>query len=99
MIELAKKDPLQVLILGRAKSGKTTLAKVIAKEYNLIHISIETVINKVIERAAFFKENPPEADEDGNLKGGLLKIEECILEDLENGKKIEEEDILDIINI
>ena len=71
-----------MLILGRAKSGKTTLAKAIAKSYNLVYISIESMIDKVLERANFFKENPPEADEDGNVKGGLLKIEECIIEDL-----------------
>ena len=57
------------------------------------------MIEKVLERSNFFKENPPEADEDGNIKGGLLKLEECILSDLEEGREVEEEDVLDLINI
>ena len=31
IVNLAKKEPLQILMLGRAKSGKTTLSKAIAK--------------------------------------------------------------------
>jgi adenylate kinase family enzyme len=39
--------PLQLLIIGRPKSGKTTLAKALAKKYNLVLISIESVIDKM----------------------------------------------------
>ncbi|MFM7855558.1 MAG: AAA family ATPase [Flammeovirgaceae bacterium] len=35
---------MQLLIIGRPKSGKTTLAKAIAKKYNLVLISIESMI-------------------------------------------------------
>lgn len=40
VLELAKKTPLQLLIIGRPKSGKSTLAKAIAIAYNLFYISI-----------------------------------------------------------
>ena len=74
ILQYARLVPLQLLMLGRPKSGKTTLAKAIAKQYNLIYVSVQSVIEKVIERAKFFEENPPEADEDGNPKEGLLTI-------------------------
>ena len=46
--------PLQLLILGRPKSGKSTLAKAIAKKYSLVYISVESMIDKVFERNKFF---------------------------------------------
>lgn len=51
--------PLQLLILGRPKSGKTTLAKAVSKKYNLVYISVESMIEKLLERSKFFEENPP----------------------------------------
>lgn len=48
IISLANMDPLQVLILGRAKSGKTSLAKALSKEFKLVHISVQSVLEKLI---------------------------------------------------
>jgi adenylate kinase family enzyme len=39
--------PLQLIVIGRPKSGKTTLAKAIAKKYSLVLISIESIIDKM----------------------------------------------------
>lgn len=89
IITYAKKEPLQLLIIGRPKSGKSILAKSIAKKYNIVYISVESMIEKVFERVKFFEENPPEADEDGNVIGGLSNIEKCIIEDLSLGKPID----------
>jgi len=61
-------NPLQIIILGRPKAGKSTLAKKIAQKYRLIHISLESTIEKLFERVKFFEENPPEVDDDGNAK-------------------------------
>jgi adenylate kinase family enzyme len=59
VLQYTKLVPLQLLIIGRPKSGKTTLAKSICKKYNLIYISVESAVDKVIERNKFFEENPP----------------------------------------
>lgn len=40
ILQFAKMVPLQLLIIGRPKSGKSTLAKAIAASYNLVLISI-----------------------------------------------------------
>lgn len=98
IISYAKMAPLQLLILGRPKSGKSSLAKAVAKHYSLVYISVESMINKVFERVKYFEENPPEADEEGNVIGGLTQIEKCIVEDLAQGKCVDEEDVLDLIN-
>lgn len=90
VLQYAKLVPLQLLIIGRPKSGKTTLAKALAKKYNLIYISLESMIEKVFERSKFFEENPPEVDEDGNAKDGLLAIEKFILAELAKGNAVDE---------
>ena len=36
--------PLQLLMIGRPKSGKSSLAKAIAAKYNLILISVEKMV-------------------------------------------------------
>lgn len=56
------------------------------------------MIDKVFERSKFFEENPPEVDEDGNPKDGLLAIEKYILAELQKGVAVEDEDVLDLIN-
>ena len=83
VVAMAQKAPLQLLVIGRPKSGKTTLAKAVAKKYSLVYISIESMIEKVFERVKFFEENPPETDDDGNPKDGLLPIEKYILNELQ----------------
>jgi adenylate kinase family enzyme len=98
VLEYARLVPLQLLVIGRPKSGKTTLARSLAKKYSLIYISVESMIEKVFERSKFFEENPPEADEDGNVKDGLLAIEKYVLAQLAKGSAVEEEDVLDLIN-
>lgn len=66
--EYCKLIPLQLLIVGRAKSGRSLIAQEISKRYNLVYISINSVINKLFERVKYFEENPPDVDEDGNPK-------------------------------
>lgn len=47
ILQFARMVPLQLLIIGRPKSGKSSLAKAIAKEYNLVLISIEKMVEKL----------------------------------------------------
>ena len=37
---LAALTPLQILLFGKPKSGKTTLSKNIAQKYNLVYVSV-----------------------------------------------------------
>ena len=40
ILQFAKMVPLQLLMIGRPKSGKSSLAKAIAAKYNIILISV-----------------------------------------------------------
>ena len=51
----AKMVPLQLLIIGRPKSGKSSLARAIAAKYNLVLISFEKMVEKLFERVKFFE--------------------------------------------
>lgn len=85
-------------MIGRPKCGKTTLAKRIAAKYQIVHVSVENSVNKVFERVKFFEENPPEMDDNGVPKDGLTAIEKCVLEDLQQGRAVNEADLLDLLN-
>jgi shikimate kinase len=90
--------PLQLLVIGRPKSGKSSLAKAIAAKYNLVLVSFEKMVEKLFEKVKFFEENPPETDEDGNPKEGLLPIEKYVLNELQKGNAVDDEDMLDLLN-
>ena len=53
ILQFAKMVPLQLLMIGRPKSGKSTLAKAIAGKYNLVLISTEKMVEKLFERVKF----------------------------------------------
>lgn len=40
ILEYATEVPLQLLIIGRPKCGKTTLAKKMAAKYGIVHVSM-----------------------------------------------------------
>ena len=90
--------PLQLLVIGRPKSGKSSLSKAIAAKYNLVLVSFEKMVEKLFEKVKFFEENPPETDEDGNPKEGLLPIEKYVLSELQKGNAVDDEDMLDLLN-
>lgn len=98
IIEYAHQTPLQLLIIGRPKCGKTALAKRLAAKYQIMHVSVENVVNKIFERVKFFEDSPPEVDDNGVAKDGLTTIEKCVLEDLQQGRAVSEGDLLDLLN-
>ena len=53
ILQFAKMVPLQLLMIGRPKSGKSTLANAIAGKYNLVLISTEKMVEKLFERVKF----------------------------------------------
>lgn len=96
--EFCRLVPLQILIVGRGKSGRSAIAQEISKRYNAVYVSIPTVINKLFERVKYFEENPPDVDEEGNQKESLTPIERYLIAQLEKGHFPSEEDILDLLN-
>jgi adenylate kinase family enzyme len=54
---------LKILVIGKPRSGKTTLARNLSKTLNLVHINVENWINDLLARIKAYE--PPEDLEEG----------------------------------
>ena len=63
LIDAANTAPPSILLLGKPRSGKTSLAKVLAARLDLVHINVENWISKLLEKIKNYE--PPEDLEEG----------------------------------
>ena len=70
LINTAKKERLRVLVLGKPRSGKTTLAKELEKSLNLVRVSTDTWIANLLKKIKDREENPPEEEPEPELEEG-----------------------------
>ena len=82
------------MILGKPRSGKTTLAKQLVKRHNLLIVSADRWIEKLFAKIKDREENPPEEEPELELeegqelppkKGWLKPLEEMVLKKLKDG--------------
>lgn len=64
LIDYANTELMRVLLLGKPRSGKTTLAKSLAQKLDLVRISPDVWIEDLFARIKDREENPPEEDEE-----------------------------------
>lgn len=64
LIDSANSELIKVLILGKPRSGKTTLAKALAQRLDLVRVSPEVWLEDLFARIKEREENPPEEDEE-----------------------------------
>jgi len=85
IVTLAAKPQLQMLILGKPRSGKTTLAKELAGSLHVNHIEPAALIDQI-----FAKLKPPEEgfDEEENPAPKLTPIEQEVVNMLKEGKAV-----------
>ena len=62
LISSANSELMKVLILGKPRSGKTTLAKALAEKLDLVRISPEVWLEDLFARIKDREENPHESD-------------------------------------
>ena len=62
LISSANAELMKVLILGKPRSGKTTLAKALAQKLDLVRISPDVWLEDLFARIKDREENPPEED-------------------------------------
>ena len=62
LIEYANKETIKILIIGKPKSGKSTLARNLATNLDLVRISVDTWIDDFFARLKDRIENPPEIE-------------------------------------
>jgi predicted kinase len=61
---------MRVLILGKPRSGKTTVAKELQKRLNLVRISADVWIENLFKKIKDREENPPEEEPEPELEEG-----------------------------
>lgn len=64
LIDSANAELTKVLILGKPRSGKTTLAKALAERLDLVRVSPEVWLENLFVRIKDREENPPEEEEE-----------------------------------
>ena len=64
LIDSANAELMKVLVLGKPRSGKTTLAKALAEKLDLVRISPEVWLEDLFARIKDREENPPEEEEE-----------------------------------
>lgn len=100
LISYARGSPLQILIIGKPKIGRTTFCKELESKADIEHIEISKLIEKIVVRMKELEESP-EQDSEGNpieLIDSLGALEWEIIEDLRNGKTIEQAKLIKLIN-
>jgi len=55
---------MKILILGKPRSGKTTLAKAVSEKLDLVRVSADLWLDDLFARIKEREENPPEEEED-----------------------------------
>lgn len=62
ILKHGNQQPLYILIIGKPRSGKSTVAKALCKELDLVHINIETWLTALQKKVAEYE--PPEINEE-----------------------------------
>ena len=52
LIKDSSKLPLAILIVGKSRSGKTTLARNLAVKLDLVHIEVTIILNALFKKIA-----------------------------------------------
>jgi len=64
LIDSANAELMKILILGKPRSGKTTLAKSLSEKLDLVRVSADLWLEDLFARIKDREENPPEEDEE-----------------------------------
>eukprot|EP00828_Plagiopyla_frontata_P023696 TRINITY_DN3029_c0_g1_i10.p1 TRINITY_DN3029_c0_g1~~TRINITY_DN3029_c0_g1_i10.p1 ORF type:complete len:1472 (-),score=263.93 TRINITY_DN3029_c0_g1_i10:1139-5554(-) len=100
LLSYARGNPLQILIIGKPKIGRTTFCKELEQKADIEHIEITKLIDKIMIRMKELEETP-EQDAEGNpieMIDSLGALEWQIIEDLRNGQAIEQSKLIKLVN-
>lgn len=62
LIDAARTQPLKILVIGKPRSGKTTLSKQLAQRLDLVNVEMSIWIAALLEKIKNYE--PPELEED-----------------------------------
>ena len=75
-----------MLILGKPRSGKTTLCKLLAQRLDLLHINIENWLAKLLKKIKEKPEDEPELEEGQVPVKYYTELEEAVSLALKSGE-------------
>lgn len=87
IIDSANTDAQRILIIGKPRSGKTTLAKALCAKHELVHVNVDNWIAKLLLKIKDFEENPPEEEEEELEEGQEPKPKVPFFTELEENVK------------
>lgn len=106
LIDSANKEPMRVLLLGKPRSGKTTLANELQTRLNLLRVSPDVWLDKLFAKIKDREENPPDEDPEPELEEGqepppkkswLEPLEEAVMNTLKAGGAPDSDQIIAMV--
>lgn len=85
VIEYAQGVPMQILLIGKVRGGRSVLGRGLAKKLDVEYVDLERGVNGVFARVAENEENP-QLDEEGNAKEFLSEVEREMVNGLRRGE-------------
>jgi hypothetical protein len=96
LIEYASKQALRIMLFGKPRSGKTTLAKNMCKRLDLVHVNVENWLLRLQEKIKNY-EAPEDLEEDQEPPKWLSDLEESVNNSLKAGSGPSHEETLEIL--
>jgi len=96
LIDAAWTSAHRILVIGKPRSGKTTLAKNLCVKLDLVHINVENWINDLLAKIKAYE--PPEDLEEGQEPPKWLSdLEENVSQSLLQGGGPSDEQVIEIL--
>lgn len=96
LIDVARQKAHKILVIGKPRSGKTTICKEIAKKLNIVHICVENWINALQEKIKNY-EAPDDLEEGEEPPKFLNDLEEEVDKSLKEGMGPTDQQIIRIL--
>jgi hypothetical protein len=96
LIDAATKPAPRIFVIGKPRSGKSTLAKNLAVRLDLVHINTENWIIALLEKIKNY-EPPEELPEDADPLGYLSPLEQSLYSNLRSGSGPSDADNVEIL--
>lgn len=85
LIDVANTESPKIFVMGKPRSGKTTLSKMLAAKCNLVHVSVENWLTALMQKIKDHDPAEDEVEEGQEPKKWLTDLEEAIHKALLDG--------------